>query len=375
MINPLPTSFEKIAVTCGICHDQCAAACPVVKSSRSLGAYPSRLAMLAWELSRETIPMDRTVLAAMQQCIHCNACTAHCVFIDQPVDITPLIRWSRQQLIENGWATEAMQALAVQADANNNPSGAEDRRMSMLADTPFADGSSSEAVLLLVDATTTQKAPGMVKSALRLLSAIGWKDVRVSSCLDCGGDLFEYGYTAAARACAQRIAGEVEHAAVREVITVTAAATHLLRQVYPAELGVSIPAQVRPLSKVLQDAIKPGLLRKNQQERALLVLSTTELYKIKDRCAVEILRSCCQVVNDPLPAHLLLSELAYPDSPALDLTPDPRTQVLERILLYAEAMQATRIVTTEPAFLFDYQQQDRAVPAVDLYSRVLESIA
>ncbi|RPJ40955.1 MAG: (Fe-S)-binding protein, partial [Chloroflexi bacterium] len=297
MINPLPTSFEKIAVTCGTCHDQCAAACPVVKSSRSLGAYPSRLAMLAFELSRETIPMDRTVLAAMQQCIHCNACTAHCVFIDQPVDITPLIRWSRQQLIENGWATEAMQALAIQADANNNPSGDLQRQMRMLADTPFADGSSPEAVLLLVDAATMQKAPGMVKSALRLLSAIGWRDVRVSSCLDCGGDLFEYGYTAAARACAERIAHEIEHAAVREVITVTAAATHLLRQVYPAELGVSIPTQVRPLSKVLQDAIKPGLLRKNQQERALLVLSTAELYKMKDLCAVEILHTCCQVVN------------------------------------------------------------------------------
>jgi hypothetical protein len=81
------------------------------------------------------------------------------------------------------------------------------------------------------------------------------------------------------------------------------------------------------------------------------------------------------VANDPLPNHLFLRDLAYPDGLALDLNPDPRSRIMERILRYAEAMHATRVVTTEPSFLSDYQRQSHSVPAVDLYSYILGSIA
>ena len=367
------TFLEKIALTCGICHDQCAAACPVVESSRSLAAYPSRLAMLAWELSRGNLSPDSTLMSAMQNCIHCNACTSHCVYVDQPVDITHLVRRARQHLITAGWATPAMQDLAAQSKALRDPGSELHRRLRSISDLPVRDNS-PQSTLVLVDAATLTDAPGMVEDALRLLAALGWQGLRVAPILEYGRDLFEYGFLDEARGCALEAVEWIERDGAQDVLTISTATAHLLREIYPTELAINLSARVRTIPEAVLATVKPGLFHTHPQDRALLVHSATETNKLKDQAALEILKTCCTVVNDPLPANLFLRQLTYPDGLALDLHPDPRHRIMARINQYMQVLGANRAVTTDAGFLKDFQALGGPTPVGSLYSYLLDSL-
>ncbi len=98
MMRPFSAALLEISEKCSLCHDQCVSACPVVEISHNQIAYPSRLAGLSAGVSLGKLQPSEELMDALLLCVQCNACTDSCVYVDDPVDVTPLIRWAREYL-------------------------------------------------------------------------------------------------------------------------------------------------------------------------------------------------------------------------------------------------------------------------------------
>lgn len=208
-MSELTPNLQIIATTCGLCHDQCVSSCPVVESSLNLMAYPSRLAALTWELSRGSLEPDVDSWKALAHCIHCNACTQNCVYIDQPVDVTPLVRWGRQYLVERDQTSPQMRALIETISRHGSPFG-DVRAAQEELQVDFPGSPASGGTLVIVDAGWLALDLSSAKAGLRLLNLLGYTGIRVADLTYTGWELWQYGSRSGALEIARAVQREVE---------------------------------------------------------------------------------------------------------------------------------------------------------------------
>ncbi len=89
---------ERLA-TCMMCHEPCIAACPVTQATRRHTTAPSRLAQAAFAARQGQVTWD-AVADTLYSCIHCDRCTAACVYPDQPMYPGRMLLHLRQELRE-----------------------------------------------------------------------------------------------------------------------------------------------------------------------------------------------------------------------------------------------------------------------------------
>jgi Fe-S oxidoreductase len=357
-MSELTPDLQTIATTCGLCHDQCVSACPVVESSQNLAAYPSRLAALAWELSRGSLEPDADSWQALAHCIHCNACTQNCVYIDQPVDVTPLVRWGREYLVQQGQAGPQIRALIETIRQHGSPFG--DVRpaladlMSEFPGSPDLGGTLivADASLLVLDLPST-------KAGLRLLDRLGYRGIRLADQTYTGWELWQYGYRSDALEIARAVMHEVERVKPEVVVTLTPSSAYLLRHIYPKEMGISFQAPVMTLAEASLARIDSIPLRPVvQAEPVFLVPSYTEMNQLHSPAAREVLERC-GVELTALPGRQPFRPPAYPEGICVDLNPQPGHQIAKRIAKMADASGRSLVLCTTA---FSLQAMRAALP-------------
>ncbi len=282
-MSTLTPNLQTIATTCGLCHDQCVSACPVVESAQNLSAYPSRLATLAWELSRGNFQPGADAWQAFAHCIHCKSCMSNCVYLDAPVDVTPLIRWARHEILENDYISPQLQGMLDKISLHGNPYG---DVQSALADVKnrYQDDMKPGGILVMVDAAQLALDPASVTASLHLLNLLGYTNISISEYSYTGWELWQYGCQSATMEIAQKIAQEITHLQPATVITLSPSSTYLLNQVYPQELGVLVPAPVVSLHEAVLARIDSLSGRLSiPAEPVFLVPSYSELNHLQQR--------------------------------------------------------------------------------------------
>ena len=249
-MSELTADLQSIATTCGLCHDQCVSACPAVESSQNLTAYPSRLAAFAWELSRRSLEPDADSWQALAHCIHCNACTQNCVYIDQPVDVTPLVRWGRQFLIEKDLAGPQMRALIETIRQQGSPFGnVRPALVNLQGQYPGSDDPGG--ALVFADASLLALDLLSAPAGLHLLDRLGYRNICVADLAYTGWELWQYGFRAEALEIARAVKREVDRVKPEVVVTLTPSSAYLLRDVYPQEMGISLQAPILTLAEAV----------------------------------------------------------------------------------------------------------------------------
>ena len=269
MMKTLSTNLQDIVTKCSLCHDQCVSACPVVEMTGRQIAYPSRLASLAWELERGNLAADPETMRAMLHCIHCNACTSNCVYIDDPVDITPLVRYARQTLIESGQATPRMRQMRERIQAWGNPYQEIQARLFELKHR-FEDHSAASPTLVIADAAELAYAPEAAQASLQLLRQFGYRSLSISGHSYTGGELWQYGYSNEALTIAETLLKEIERSQAEAVITLSPSSAFLLRKSYPDAMGVSVPARVLTVAEAIQARLDQAEISVNPPRRFAL---------------------------------------------------------------------------------------------------------
>jgi hypothetical protein len=365
------------------------------------------LATLAWLVQRGELDPSPDVIGALQYCIHCNACTANCVYLDQPVDITPLVRWARANLIEKGFAARSMRQLLEKAARLGNPYGdIREPRQTLIQETnaiAAADAASSAGAaggtLIVPDAYGLVHDPASAVSAVRLLQQLGYPHVSISSSSYLGWELWQYGYGSLAARLAQTLSEEIERLQPSTVIPLSPASAYLLRTAYPQEKFFTYTGNVMTLAEAVAEAaagavaeavakaVAEGALenwrdnpRSRRQgargpgaEKVYLVLANAETYPLHSLAAREVL-SLCGVNLAGLPNHLPYRWNSYPEGEILDLDPHPGDSMVQRAVSQAKSEQADAIVCTSAHAVHAFRKIQPGLPVFDWASFVLGRI-
>ncbi len=344
-MNPLSANLQTIATNCSLCHDQCVSACPVVEMTSRLIGYPSRLATLAWELERGNLSADAETMLAMLHCIHCNACTRSCVYIDDPVDITPFVRYTRQKLIQKDQATPQMRQMLERIQLWGNPYLDIQNTLNEMK-VKFGQNRGAIKTLVIADAAELAYAPAAAHSGLRLLQRLGYNPLALSSQSYTGWELWQYGYGKELLGLAEALVKEIEHRNPEVVITLSPVSAYLLRKVFPEDLGISISAKVLSLPEAvlarLEQPTSPAL---SQLASIYLVMSCAETYQLQSFASREVLElfgiTCLGIPNNQ-PYH----RSSFPEGLALELYPTPGNWFARKIAETVVNLHPDAIVCT-----------------------------
>lgn len=359
-MNKMDASLENAATVCAVCHDQCVSACPVVEATRRMSAYPSRLAMLALELNRGGLSPSADLARSLQDCISCGACLEGCLYVDQPNDVTPVVRWARQAT--SRWTAPGLNAWVDKVRSTGSPY--EDTRERLAALEAELPGSQTgELVLLYVDAATLHYAPEMAVASIRLLRQLGYQNLRLAEEVYPGGELREQGWPADFAAVAKKVAGEVKQVKPVRIITVHPNSAYLLRKVYPAEAGIRLDAPVFALPEVLEahsnQLAPPGDLA------VYLIQSAVESYRMGGGAGRKLLEALGVRVFGQR-ADLPYREMTYPDGEIFGIEPDPRDLIRERIVNAFHRSGASKIVTSSPEAFAGLHAAHSDIEVIDL---------
>jgi heterodisulfide reductase subunit C len=358
-MSELTPHLQTIATTCGLCHDQCVSSCPVVESSQNLTAYPSRLAALAWELSTGRLEPGSDEWQALAHCIHCNACTQNCVYIDQPVDVTPLVRWGRQVLVERDQTSPQMRAVLETIRRHGNPYGDIRHALKELQD-EFPGSLGPGATLVIVDAAQLALDLPSAKAGLRLLERLGCAGIRVADLTYTGWELWQYGCRSNALEIARAVQREVERVKPEAVVALSPSNAYLLRDIYPHEMGISIQAQVMALAEAVLariDSIPPHRPTV-ETVPVFLVPSFTELNQLHSPASREVLVHF-GIEQTALPSRQPYRPPAYPEGLCIDLDPQPGHLIANRIARMVDSADPCLVLGTTA---FSLQAMRAALP-------------
>ena len=147
---------ERLA-TCMMCHEPCIAACPVTQATHRHTTAPSRLAQAAFEAPHGRIAWQ-SIADTLYYCIHCNRCTAACVYAEEPIYPGRMLLHLRQEMRE-----EVAHPIAEAAERTAMPP-------------PELPSGSSQMLLVLAD-RWAPAAESNVEAAISVLSparAVGY---------------------------------------------------------------------------------------------------------------------------------------------------------------------------------------------------------
>ena len=357
-MSELNPHLQTIATTCGLCHDQCVASCPVVESSQNLMAYPSRLAALAWELSRGNLEPGTDSWQALAHCIHCNACTQNCVYVDQPVDVTPLVRWSRQLLVENDQTGPQMHHLIDTITRHGSPFGDVRPALEELQ-AEFPGRPESGGILVIADAGQLALDLPSAKAGVHLLDRLCYTGIRVADLTYTGWELWQYGLRSDALETALAVQREVERFQPEAVVALSPSSAYLLRGIYPQEMGISIQVPVVTLAEAVLARI--ALITHRPVDRAepvFLVPSFTEVNQLRSPAAREALERCGVALIEPS-GRQPYRPPAYPEGISLDLDPEPGPKIAQRIAQMIDSAGLNLVLCTTA---FTLQAMRAALP-------------
>jgi Fe-S oxidoreductase len=352
-------SLQNTATVCAICHDQCVSSCPVVEATHRMSAYPSRLAMLALEIHRQGLPVDADLSRALLDCIGCGACLEGCLHVDQPNDVTPVVRWARQASAQ--YAPPGLQAWSQRVQATGSPyPGVPDQLAALKSARPSGDYN-TQPLLLYADAATLHYAPGMALSALQLLQSAGNLNIVLADEIYPGGEWYQYGQQDNFVAAARRLAGELASIQPAKVVALNPYSAYLLREVYPAQAGVRLKAPVLTLAEALVGATLPQATPR----KVFLVQSACESYRMGGGAGQALLEKAgAQVFGKR--QELPFREMSYPDGEVFGLEPDPRILIQARIWGAFHCSGAEVLVTTSPMALFALRTAASSPAVMDL---------
>jgi hypothetical protein len=269
-------------------------------------------------------------MRAMLYCIHCNACTSNCVYIDAPVDITPLVRYARQTLIEKGQATPQMWQMREQILAWGNPYQDVQAALFELKDT-FEEKPAACRTLVVADAAELAYAPAAAQASLHLLQKFGYGPVTLANQNYLGWELWQYGYYKEALTIAETLVREIKSSRAEVVVTLSPNSAYLLRKVFPDEMGLSVPARVLTMPEAVQARLdQPGKHVIPHSGSKYLVMSCAETYQLQSYAAqavIEHLGTACVRISTDQPYH----RSSFPEGLILDLYPEPDPWLARKI--------------------------------------------
>ncbi len=365
-MNSMNSILEQAANICAVCHDQCVSACPVFESSRQMAAYPSRLAMMALELNKGGLPPNTSLAQGMNNCIGCNACLEACLYIDHPNDITPVVRWARQSLNRAGLAGDWVKELVEEVDESGTPYG--DMIPALIqaqATLPKLNSLNAEKVLLYADAATLFYAPEIVASTVHLLQTLGVKNIHLAQQVYPGGELWQYGCIQEFERAAQKVAKEISIVKPAKIIAISPYCTYLLREIYPAELGLQLNAPVLMLAETIADLIEAS--PRQRLKPAYLILSSTEAYQIGAGAALRVMEKLGIPVIG-FREDLKYRWMSFPEGKVIGLEQDPKTVIQRRIVTAIEQSGVNEIVVTNAEALASLHSFFPEAQVVDLAS-------
>jgi len=370
-MNSLPSDLQTISTQCSLCHDQCVSACPVVEMTHRQIAYPSRLATLAWELDRGNLAADAETMRAMLHCVHCNACTDACVYVDTPVDVTPLVRHARRILIENGQASPQMRQMYEEFLAWGNPY----RDLHPIYEAlkgEFSQNIETGGTLVIADACELAYAPDSARASLRLLQQAGYRPMALADQTYTGWELWQYGYRGEALKLAEALAGEIRRRSPVDVITLNPTSAYLLRKVFPDDLGISIPANVITVPEAIQARLDQALMPLPERRASVyLVMSSAETYQLYSYAARHVLDRC-GITGPGIQKHQPYHRASFPEGLHPDISPTPGDWIAERIARSAAVERPDAIVCTAAFGLKAMREACPVIPVVDWSNFVMD---
>jgi len=344
-MRPFSAALQEISEKCSLCHDQCVSACPVVEFSHSQIAYPSRLAALSAGVSTGTLQPSNELLDALLFCINCNACTDSCVYVDNPVDVTPLIRWAREYLVEASQGTGAMRQLHATIQLVGNPYADVGQTYAKLGE-GHPSTLNKGGTLLIADASELASAPELADTAIELLEKMGYPRVALSDSIYTGWDLWQYGYREDAIKIAESILREIQESQPEVIVPLSSASAYMLRTIYPGEFGISIPAAILTVPEAILARLET--VRVTQQDlgcSVFLVFSHTETHQLHSLAARQVLeRLGVTCVN---PGYSLAHHGdSFPEVSVPALAPIRSADLASRIAEAADIIRPERVICT-----------------------------
>jgi Fe-S oxidoreductase len=320
----------------------------------------------AWALTLESVkrgPLEWSAetVDVLFACADCGLCQSHCV-TDQP--LPDAIVQAREGVVSAGRAPSTVAVLRDRLIAQQHPYAVTAAPASAPGHGAIPSAGSSGSVALFVGDAAHHLTPSVVEAALVLLEAAGVRVVTVGVGRSSGWIASSTGLRDVALGLARGALDEIARTGASEVLTLSTADRWAFEHVYPARLGLPLPAGlvVNEVVAVLAEAVAGGRLRFRKQ--------AGPPYAYHDPChSVRVSR------NGAAPRRLLTEALGEQEGRALfwregrahpcgaigglELTHPEIAKVLaEARLADTKAAGALRLITDDPSCAYHLNQAE-----------------
>ncbi len=368
---------EELSVTtlrCAVCHDQCVSACPALESSRQLAAYPSRKAMISRDVDQQLLQLNKDVASVMQYCIGCNACLETCLYRSHPNDITPVIRHTRRELFEHGDYSDELKLILANVEKWGNPYGDLTTTRKRLLNEIQGEKEKKGTILVIGDSSILYFSEQMAVNSLKLIKEVTDSNIGLAESTYCGWELWHYGAVNWFENNAKAICKEIEVFNPLCVVTLSPQSAVLLRETFHHELGLSISVPVFSMAEFILEKVE-NLKGKFSLSNSpiYLVQSASEVFGMGTKAGDALMTSLgINSVSRPYTFYPMRNA-HYPEGIVLDLHPDPRNVIAQRLKEAISNTKATRVIVTTPEALTNIKSE-LTLPVQDLAGYLLDQI-
>jgi len=241
MLKQLSDSQNESIKSCSFCNDICVFACPVFEAERKTITYPSRKALIGYNICNDWIEFDEEAAEVFYLCSSCRLCYAECVWQckDKRRDPVDAFKHFRAEAYTKGVAPPTIEQLEEKLSQGSLYGRLDDKLEALKKE---CAGSADTKSVVVADADNLALAFESATASVRLLNKIGALPL-ISDVYETGYDVVGVGLEARGIALAKKMADYLNGLDVEKIVVLSPKTYWAFTTKYP-EWGAEIKKEL-----------------------------------------------------------------------------------------------------------------------------------